>query len=409
MKISCYISLFDDWELLEASLKSVESVADEIVVIDGAYKWMTPFFNGSNRDITRSVDAVYDVLAAFGTKVRVVTGTWDNEVHKRTVGFENCRYRYVLRHDADEVLYVDQLALERFFGSGLGVAEVEIPLYAAPGWVISDSHDAFQRVSSLFDKNLISAVQHLSHLWLVLLPGEANSLERRETEQVFNESVAFNAHLTSWRPPATAVSRARFYVLNYIRHVGKLPWYPSFTYSAEGGFSDFFSKIDPRTFTDILCGDPIVSAPPDPGNGVVRPSPLSFDQEQVLMPLWSNFGHEAASLNRTLAFRSRAMASGINYHVDASNNESIHALEQDGRIRFVFSDTLTACNVKSVSLHTVAPYFIRQDLDPTISGNEVSFVLPQLPSGPDRPLRRAIYIAAWSAERSPIIHFRLAP
>lgn len=246
MKISSYISLFDDWELLEASLKSIDPLVEEIVVVDGAYNWMRPSFGSSRRDVTRSLDPVYDVLSTFGGKVRVITGVWENELEKRVAGFEACSNRHVFRHDADEILYLDQPALERFFRSGLGVAEMTMPIYAAPGWIIAMNPARIERQSCLFDRSVISARDHLSYLWLVLSSEERQSLAGRDRGQVFQETIAFNAHLTHWRPPATAVNRARFCVLNYVRSSGKLGWYPSFTYSAESGFRTCFRRLTRR-------------------------------------------------------------------------------------------------------------------------------------------------------------------
>ncbi len=409
MKISSYISLFDDWELLDAALKSIAPLVDEIVVVDGAYKWMAPFFGCIDRDVTRSVDAVRDVLSTYGEKVRVITGVWENELHKRKAGFEACRHRYIFRHDADEVMYFNMPALERFFRSGFGVAEMEMPTYAAPGWIIAPGHHQLPRQSFLFDGNLINADQHLTHLWLILSPEEARLRADRDRDQVFHEPVAFNAHLTAWRPPSSAVSRARFYVLNYIRTVGTLPWYPSFTYGPGSGFAELFSRIDPRAFLDILRGDPIVSGLPNLDNGVMRASPLSADQEAVLLPLWANFLHELTMQNASLATRPRAVARGQQHYMDVSTPESVSALEQAGRVCLRFSDELSACQVQIVSLTVAAPHLTSHDLDLDVSGREVSFIVPPLPEGSDRPPRRAIRVSPWGVQGSPILHFQLAP
>ncbi|HXR37311.1 MAG TPA: hypothetical protein VN754_15245 [Candidatus Binataceae bacterium] len=406
MKISSYTSLFDDWELLEASLKSIDPLVEEIVVVDGAYNWMRPSFGSSRRDVTRSLDPVYDVLSTFGSKVRVITGVWENELEKRMAGFEACSNRHVFRHDADEVLYLDQPALERFFRSGLGVAEMTMPIYAAPGWIIATNRARIERQSCLFDRSVISARDHLSYLWLVISSEERQSLAGRDRGQVFQEAIAFNAHLTHWRPPATAVNRARFYVLNYIRSSGKLGWYPSFTYSAESGFSDLFSEIDPETFTDICYGNPIVAGPPAMENRVLHSSPLSPDQESILVPLREGFFRGLASLNGTLSARPRAIARGTEYFLDVSTPESVDNLAQGGSVHLQFSDQVAACKVSMISLGTSEPHLTCGDLDFAISGREVSFAVAALPDGSDRPLQRAICISAWGEAKSPTMTFK---
>ena len=60
-KISGYISIFDDWDILPDALKSIDSLVDEIVVVDGAYDWIVPYLEG--RDGLRSRDEGYDALS----------------------------------------------------------------------------------------------------------------------------------------------------------------------------------------------------------------------------------------------------------------------------------------------------------------------------------------------------------
>jgi hypothetical protein len=60
---SAYLCLFDDFDLLGPALETIVDRVDEIVVVDGAYRWMLPYFTKMNRDPTRSVSQVYDVLS----------------------------------------------------------------------------------------------------------------------------------------------------------------------------------------------------------------------------------------------------------------------------------------------------------------------------------------------------------
>jgi tetratricopeptide (TPR) repeat protein/organic radical activating enzyme len=405
--ISAYVNLFDDWELLDAALNSIAPMVDEIVVVDGAYKWMTPFFARLERDPTKSVDNVYDVLSKYSSKVRTITGIWDNELHKRMAGFDACRNRYVFRHDADEVITFHETAMERFFRSGLGVAEMDMPTVLAPGWINADNHDRLQRQSCLFDSNLVNAKQHLSHLWLILPPEEAAARETRDTSLVYRESIAFNAHLTCWRPPATSVNRARFYVLNFIRSSGTLPWLKNFAYGDGVDFSDLFDRIAPADFQDILRGDPIVAAPPDLTNGVVRAWTMTEAQRQALAPLWAGLHRGLAALNDSLAAEPRAMARGSRYYMDITTAESLGALVHDDVARFDFSDQLTAAEARVVSLGSTEPYVRTDPLDVQFSGSELSVFIPPFAGRADALLRRAICISAWGAAREPIMHFRL--
>jgi hypothetical protein len=41
---SAYLCLFDDFDLLGPALETIVDRVDEIVVVDGAYRWMLPYF-----------------------------------------------------------------------------------------------------------------------------------------------------------------------------------------------------------------------------------------------------------------------------------------------------------------------------------------------------------------------------
>ena len=40
---SAYLSIYNDWDILEPALKSIAPYIDELVVVDGGYKWMAPY------------------------------------------------------------------------------------------------------------------------------------------------------------------------------------------------------------------------------------------------------------------------------------------------------------------------------------------------------------------------------
>ena len=46
-KFSAYLSIYNDWDILAWTLRSIASYVDELVVVDGAYEWMAPDLKGA--------------------------------------------------------------------------------------------------------------------------------------------------------------------------------------------------------------------------------------------------------------------------------------------------------------------------------------------------------------------------
>ncbi len=117
-KISAYLSIYNDADILDIALKSVFGYVDELIVVDGAYEWMAPFLRSTGRNPLKSDDIIYQKIQASGIPYKVINKIWKNEVEKRIAGFEATSLQYVMRIDADEVLMFDDAALNGYFASG---------------------------------------------------------------------------------------------------------------------------------------------------------------------------------------------------------------------------------------------------------------------------------------------------
>jgi hypothetical protein len=390
MSVSSYISIFDDWDLLKPSLWSVNDLVDEIVVVDGAYGWMAPYFKALGRDPARSREQVYDGLASFGKKVKVVSGIWDDETDKRRAGYQACKNRYILRNDADEVLFWDAARFEEFLSSGHAVGQMEMPIYVSSGTIRATSAtSAIERQSFLFDSEKISAHQHLSYLWLVLPEAERATLEPAQNHLIFPEPIAFTAHLSHWRSPETAVNRARFYIMNYVRSAGSLGWVGDFTYTEERGFAELFNFITPEGFNDILMGHEIVAAPPAMAGSIIRPSGRDVLQDRVFAILYDNMLDGLTRLNDTLRLRPRTIVNGLDYMIDASKNSSTAAIQSRGEIRLVFSEELASAQVE-LSVLMADGSTVAYPLAVSFGGKRLSFALPRLTLADSEKIRRTI-------------------
>jgi len=401
MPISAYLSVFDDWDLLGPAVASVAPMLDEIVVADGAYRWMAPALEALGRDPTKSDPHVAEALAPFPDKVRFVNGLWDDESQKRAAAYAACSHRWIMRIDADEILFPDHAALERFFASGKAVAEIEIPLYLAPGWIRTRCDEAgihapIERLPVLFDRNRISARDHLSYLWLFVSEAEKTTFGRRDPDLIHPDTIAFAAHLTHWRSARTAVNRARFYVTNYLR---------------EHRPEDLSAITDVATvgrWMDSLLGHVIVVGLAEMKGHTIRPTPLTDDQDASFAPFYDRYLDSLVELNAALAQTGRTVAAGEFQHIDLSTTASRNALGMRGDVLKLESNKMiTAAEAEIVTLGTDPAGTTEVKVEPIIDGRHLLFTLPD--EVPPSTLRRVLRLRCWDGENTKWLHLRATP
>jgi hypothetical protein len=384
--ISAYLSVFDDWRLLGPAMASIEPLVDEIVVVDGAYAWVAPHLP-PRRDPSRSDSRVRDALAPFARKTRFVEGVWRHEMEKRMAGFEACRGRYVLKADADEIVFPTE-AWSRFFSSGSAVGLTEMLNYLAPGWIEGRPGTTLPDQGVLFDREIISAPEHLSYLWLVH-PGEADTvLPPPRPERIFTIPVARNAHLTHWRPPETAVNRARFYVLNLHRRTGR--------------------PLAATPLDDQLLRGSIVNEVDTAGEFALRTTPLTREQEAVFAGLYEVYRAELAAHTATLRDWRRVAPGrrGVTkvdrppVVIDITDPEE---LTPGGWLRLEFQRPLTYAEARVQTIFTHEPWVVHE---PVASAPENGTLTLAIPAS-DRPwLRRSLRL--WFESQEPQL-MRIAP
>ncbi len=394
MFISAYLNLFDDWDILRPALLSVIDRVDEIIVVDGAYRWMLPYFESTGRDPTRSVEQVYDVLATLGPKIRVVNGIWENEIAKRIAGFEACKGKFRYRVDADEIFLFDEAATEAFLRSDCPVGQMDMPLYVAPGWINGVAGQTMPRQAFLFDSDKISAVEHLSYLWLVM-PESERTYGPPKPNLIFRESLAFNVHLTHWRPPSSSLSRARFYVMNYMREHGM----------SGADFSSLFKRIAPKDFDEMLFGKSLVVMPTFDTINCIK-TPLTAQQEQSFLHLYDVFLKSLADKNARLTNQFCAIGRGEQYFLDATSSESLYNLCYNGELTLEFSTKVTNIKLQLLSFYTDGLKNKSVEVDRTIDNHFVRIKLP--PEDQDEQLlRRVFVICVWGEDERNVTRFKI--
>jgi len=393
---SAYLSIFDDWELLAESLASIDPYVDEIVVVDGAYRWLADLVRREGRDPSRSLPQVYEKLEPFGTKIRVIPGIWDNELQKRLAGYDGCSHRHIYRVDADEILFFNESAYSAFFLSDKAVAEMEMPVYVAPGIIrATRSSSRIERQALLFDREKITAADHLGYLWLVLPESEDAVRSRADAAAIFPEPIAFNAHLTHWRPPATALNRARFYVLNYVRRGGDVPWLAPSPVEGEDALVDRLRDTDPALISDILLGHDIVAGPLPMEGFVLQRSPLTSLQEKRFEHLYRQFLDGLAHNNQSLMKAKRTLAAGNDYYLDLSTPAAVAPFQVGDQFKIIFDKAIAGCRAVLISL-TGERGFVTTYITPEVGTDAFSFPTSKLPPA----LRTHLRFTVWNADGS---------
>ncbi len=392
MRISGYLSIYNDWDLLTPALRSVAPYLDELVVVDGAYSWMAPLIRQLGRQPERSQQPVRDALAACGMPVRIIEGVWANEVEKRRAGYAACQGRYVLRLDADEVLFFDAVQLERFLASSSAVAEMEMPNYLAPGFIQGKPDGTpLPRQAFLFDRQLVSPEQHLHHLWLVLT---VDALPPAEVLPVFPEVVAFNAHLTTWRTPQTAVQRALFYSLNWSRRHG-ISWIETLKGRPLDDVAALLRYVPANAFLETMLSHRLVSGLFDTAGEPMRPTPLSPEQERSLKPLHANFVDAQIALNRELTEQSRHIIQGEPICLDLSSSAGLDVLARHNCITLeLFKEPRRAEAVMHYTLPR-PPWEVRVQLAAAVLDTTLQITLPGAAPETDGFLRRILVLKVW--------------
>lgn len=263
MKTSAYMIAHCDDDFLQAAIESVIDRVDELVFVDGAYAWVAPFFEKAGLDPARSWQKTHDILALFGDKVRYFSGIWDDELHKRSFGYSQCDGDIIVRIDADEIFEWDDAAYATFLASDKAVVEMEFPYLLSAGSqrLASDLTDTPKQCCVFKAIHFDDPLEHCAYLWLVLTDEERERCGVADWSRLHVQPVIRTAHLTAFRTPRTAVNRARFYTLQYVRTTGQLGWgyYSSPVERNEDKILQIFDFLTPQEYGSWLEGHEIVS------------------------------------------------------------------------------------------------------------------------------------------------------
>ena len=289
-KVSAYLSIYNDWDILEETLKSVKDHVDELIVVDGAYEWMESFVSSLGWDATKSQDQVYTIINNSGIPYRSISKTWKNEVEKRIAGYAACNGDYVWRIDSDEIYFYYKDELDNFYQSGMAVAEMEMPMYLSPDYIVRDNNlSKLPCQCFIFNRAMVSPELHLNYLWLVLTLDQLPLGLQKTPFRVFEKPIAFNAHLTNFRSSQTSIVRGSFYNINWMRENG-VSWSDNYRNKVLEDPNSIFDELTPEEFLDtIRCGAFTVGLYKLKQNESVIPTPLNKVQIESITSIYQKF------------------------------------------------------------------------------------------------------------------------
>lgn len=410
-KISAYLSIYNDSDVLQATLNSIKDYVDELIVVDGAYEWMAPYLRANGRDPLRSDESVYQIIKASSIPFRVVSGLWKNEVEKRIAGYNATSFQFVMRVDADEVLFFEDSILGSFFGSGCAVAEMYMPNYVSPGLVIQgrrllDKFRKFPRQACLFNKARVSASEHLRYLWLVLTADQLphNGVDKK-IYPVFEKPIAFCAHLTNWRYVESSASRSSFYTMNWMRQYGA-PWIKNIPSGGLENFEEFFQYISHKDFLEVMRGGSIVQGDIQlKKTEKLSISPLTSSQEAKFAFLYKNFMKDLSKQTISMTTTGGVALTQYPFYIDVSSQEVLSKLEVDGIIRIEFSGEIELVSAEIIILQNYEPFSKTIALDALVDKNLIDISVSSLRDY-EFTLRRSIRIQVTALE-SPCLRFKI--
>jgi glycosyltransferase involved in cell wall biosynthesis len=366
-KVSAYLSIYNDWDILEETLKSVKGYIDELIIVDGAYEWMEGFVSNLGWNPAKSHNELYTIIDRSGIPYKSISKTWKNEVEKRTAGYAACDGDYVWRIDADEIYFYHQGNLEKFYKSGMAVAEMEMPMYLSPEYIVKDNNLAKLPCQCfIFNRALISPELHLNYLWLVLTLDELPLGSQKTPFRVFERPIAFNAHLTNFRSTKTSIVRGSFYNINWMRENG-VSWSDLHRNKILRDPKVIFQDLTPTEFLEtIKFGAFTVGLYKMKGNESVILAPLINSQIETIRPIFESFKHSLKEHYEKSLTSKCHLISNTNIYFDlACLPES---LQQKGAITLKIDHSISHTAAKVIITSTTEPFFY--EIDPVIICDE---------------------------------------
>ncbi len=223
MNISALICIDQDIEYLPLVLEQIYDLVEEIVIIDGPYRWVSEFYVGLpfvTSAPTPHVEFRGSPLLSH-KKVRYEHREWENEQQKRAYGYDICTCEFVLVIDSDELIVFLEDELDYFmlssdpiakldvFSLGRTYARIEFPVENIEE--VRTNPDIPHECYRLFRKSALNGVDHLPYLQVLSIP-PAPPLPQPDREVLHPVPIGTIYHLSVMRTGTSNLFKYRFYV-----------------------------------------------------------------------------------------------------------------------------------------------------------------------------------------------------
>lgn len=237
--ISGAICLFNDFDFLEDCINKIYNMVDEIIIVDGPYKYCLPILNILGLDCSENNNILINIKNK--EKIKYYYDIYDNEKEKRIFLYNKCNYDIIWLIDSDEILKeFNKEEFDLFCKSDKSVSGFTFYNMIRTDAIIN--RPTFKNM--FFKRNNINSIEHLNYIWLVGIKQEP-----MDQSKLYLPPIGSIYHLTLMRTRIFNAVKYCFYTrLSYIENnkldqMGKLGNYE---------FQELIEKISPKQLLYIF-------------------------------------------------------------------------------------------------------------------------------------------------------------
>lgn len=249
-KITGVLIIHNDCSLLKYALDSAKDLIDELIIVDGAYKWVAPFCKLLGENPEKSTDDLIKIVEDSGIPYKYFSGVWDSETHKRDFSLRQATHDFIMLIDSDELFEINRTELDDFCESGKAIGDCYFPLYFTPDYVGFSTGLKTPPVKAIFLNKRDFSVKSLVDSLFLLVP-EGERVERIENQFKYKNKLGTVHHLSLFRADDSGFRRSRFYNLLSMRVSKNLKLFSDDKYENDNQFFNLISSLDEETMESL--------------------------------------------------------------------------------------------------------------------------------------------------------------
>lgn len=220
-KVTGILIIHNDSSMLEMALDSAKEFIDDLVVVDGAYKWVAPFCELLGENSYKSSDNLIGILDDSKIPYQYFSGIWDSETHKREFSLQQAKNDFLMLIDSDELFDLDVKEVNNFIESGKAIGDCFFPLYFSPECVGFSTGLKTPPVKAIFLNKRDYGIKSLVNSLFLLVP-DGERTKKIANNLKYKIKLGYVHHLSLFRSDGSGFRRSRFYNLLAMRVNKKL-------------------------------------------------------------------------------------------------------------------------------------------------------------------------------------------